>query len=96
MARPSTVKKIFNSLRIGCKTISYSCAAVDKMSTERAVDVTVFGSFHNSTSRRVLDLLELELGSMRLGKVVIKRVSVVKLGVNNGSGDGGGCFGSKI
>ena len=33
---------------------------------------------------------------MRLGKVVIKRVSVVKLGVNNGSGDGGGCFGSKI
>ena len=45
---------------------------------------------------QLLDLLELELGSMRLGKVVIKRVSVVKLGVNNGSGDGGGCFGSKI
>jgi len=28
---------------------------------------------------------------MRLGQVVIKRVAV-KLGVNNGSGDGGSCF----
>jgi len=35
---------------------------------------------------RVLDLLE--LGDLRLGQVVIKRVAVVKLGVNNGSGDG--------
>jgi len=29
---------------------------------------------------------------MRLGQVVIKRVAVVELGVNDGSGDGGGCF----
>jgi len=34
-----------------------------------------------------MDLLE--PGDMRLGQVVIKRVAVVKLGVNNGSGDGG-------
>jgi len=27
---------------------------------------------------------------------VIKRVAVVELGVNNGSGDGGGCFGIKV
>ena len=27
---------------------------------------------------------------------MIKRVSVVKLGVNNGSGDGGSCFGIEI
>ena len=30
----------------------------------------------------------LEPGNLRLGQVVIKRVAVVKLGVNNGSGDG--------
>jgi len=28
--------------------------------------------------------------------VVIKRVAVVKSGVNNGSGDGGGCFGMEV
>ena len=35
-------------------------------------------------------------GDLRLGQVVIKRVAVVKLGVNNGSGDGGSCFGIEI
>jgi len=43
---------------------------------------------------RVLDLLE--PGDLRLGQVVIKRVAVVKLGVNNGSGDGGRCFGPEV
>ena len=47
-------------------------------------------SFDNSTCKRVLDLLE--PGDLRLGQVVIKRVAVVKLGVNNVSGDGGSCF----
>ena len=42
----------------------------------------------------VLDLLE--LGDLKLGQVVIKRVAVVELGVNNGSGDGGGCFGIEV
>jgi len=41
--------------------------------------VTGFGSFDNSTCKRVLDLLE--PGDLRLGQVVIKRVAVVKLGV---------------
>jgi len=53
-------------------------------------DVTGFGGFDNSTCKRVLDLLE--PGDLRLGQVVIKRVAVVKLVVNNGSGDGEGCF----
>jgi len=57
-------------------------------------DVTGFGSFDNSTCKRVLDLLQ--LGDLRLGQVVIKRVAVVKLGVNNGCGDGGSCFGVEV
>jgi len=47
--------------------------------------VTGSGSFDNSTCKRVLDLLE--PGDLKLGQVVIKRVAVVELGVNNGSGD---------
>ena len=47
--------------------------------------VTGFGSFDNSSCKRVLGLLD--PGGLRLGQVVIKRVAVVKLGVNNGSGD---------
>jgi len=43
---------------------------------------------------RVLDLLQ--PGDLRLVQVVIKRVAVVKLGVNNGSGDGGSCFGIEV
>ena len=39
--------------------------------------MTGFGSFDNSTCKRVLDLLE--PGDLRLGQVVIKRVAVVKL-----------------
>ena len=56
--------------------------------------MTGFGSFDNSTCKRVLDLLE--PGELRLGEVVIKRVAVVKLGVNNGSGDDGSCFGVEV
>ena len=48
-------------------------------------DVTRFGSFDNSTWKTVLDLWE--PGDLRLGQVVIKRVAVVMLGVNNGCGD---------
>ena len=56
--------------------------------------MTEFGSFDNSTCKRVLDLLE--PGDLTLGQVVIKRVAAVELGVNNGSGDGGGCFGIEV
>ena len=57
---------------------------------EDGSDVTGFGSFDNSTCERVLGLLE--PSDLSLGQVVIKRVAVVELGVNNGSGDGGSCF----
>ena len=56
--------------------------------------MTGFGSFDNSTCESVLDLLE--PGDLRLGQVVIKRVTVVELGVNNGSGNGGSCFGIEV
>ena len=42
--------------------------------------MTEFGSFDNSTCKRVLDLLE--PGDLRLGQVVIKKVAAVELGVN--------------
>ena len=61
---------------------------------EDGSDVTGLGSFDNSMCKRVLDLLE--PGDLKLGQVVIKRVAVVKLGVNSGSGDGGGCFGIEV
>ena len=38
----------------------------------------------------------MEPGDLTLGQVVINRVAVVELGVNNGSGDGGGCFGIEV
>ena len=44
--------------------------------------MTGFGSFDNSTCKRVLDLL-LEPGDLKLGQVVIKRAAVVELGVDN-------------
>ena len=58
--------------------------------------MTGFWSFDNSTCKRVLDLLE--PGDLKLGQVVIKRVAVVELGlgVNNGIGDGGSCFGIEV
>jgi len=35
-------------------------------------------------------------GDLKLGEVVIKRVAVVELGVNNKSGDGGSRFGIEV
>jgi len=60
---------------------------------ENGSDVTGFGSIDNSTCKKVLDLLE--PGDLRR-EVVIKRVAVVKLGVDNGSGDGRSCFGIEV
>jgi len=51
--------------------------------------VTEFGSHDDGTCKRVLD-------DLRFEEVVIKRVTVAELGVNNGSGDGGSCFGIKV
>ena len=57
-------------------------------------DVTGFGSFDNSRCKIVLDILE--PGDLRLGQVVTERIAVVELRVNNGSGDGGSCFGIDV
>ena len=56
-------------------------------------DVNGLGALTTARAR-VLDLLE--PGDLRLGQVVIKRIAVVKLGVNSGNGDGGGCFGIEV
>ena len=56
--------------------------------------MTEFRSFDNSTCKRLLD--PLKPSDLTLGQVVIKRVAVVELGVNNGSGDGGSCFGIEV
>ena len=57
-------------------------------------DVTGFGSVDNSTSKRVLDLLE--VGYLRLCKVVIERMTVVKFGMNDRGGNGRSCFGIEV
>ena len=71
---------------IQCTQLSLTSAE-----TEGWSDVTGFGSFDNSTCKRVLDLLE--PGDLRLGQVVIRRVAIIKLEVNSESDSGGSCFG---
>ena len=56
--------------------------------------MTEFRSFGNSTCKRVLN--PLKPSDLTLGQVVIKRDAIAELGVNNGSGDGGGCFGIEV
>jgi len=53
-----------------------------------------FRIFNNSTCDRVLDLLE--AGYMRLGNVLVKRITVIEFGVNDGGGNGRGCFGIEV
>jgi len=47
-----------------------------------------FRSFNNSTSKRVLNLLEPV--KLIVWKVVIERVTVVKFGMDNGGANGAG------
>ena len=49
-----------------------------------------FRSLNNSTSKRVLNLLEPV--KLTVWKVMIERVIVVKFRVNYGGGNGAGCF----
>jgi len=76
-----------------CKA-EVNSAEVNSLRPENGSDVTGFGSYDNITCKSVLD--QLEPGDLRFGQVVIKRVAVVELGVNNGSDDGGCCFGIKV
>ena len=47
--------------------------------------------FHNSTCERILDLLEAVY--LRLWEIVVERITIIKFGVNDESGNGRGCFG---
>ena len=53
-----------------------------------------FRSLNNSTSRRVLNLLESV--KLTVWKVMIERVTVVMSTVNYGGGNGAGCFEVKV
>ena len=53
-------------------------------------DMSGFRSLNNSTSKRVLNLLEPV--KFTVWKVMIERVTVVKFRVNYGGGNGAGCF----
>jgi len=56
--------------------------------------VTEFGSLNHSPGKRVLN--NLKTICLRFWKVVIQRVAVIKLRVNNGCGNGTGSFEGKI
>ena len=51
-------------------------------------------SLDYSTSKRVLNLLK--TFKLTVGKIVVKRVTIVELRVNNGGGNGTGRFGVKV
>jgi len=61
---------------------------------ENGSDISGFRSFNNSTSKRVLNLLEPV--KLTVWKVMIERVTVVKFRVNYGGGNGAGCFEVKV
>jgi len=61
---------------------------------ENGSDMNGFRSLNNSTSERVLNLLEPV--NLTVWKVMIERVTVVKFRVNYGGGNGAGCFEVKV
>ena len=58
--------------------------------SENRSDNVRFRSLNNSTSKRVLDLLKPV--KLIIWKVVIERVTVIKFRMDNGGGNGAGCF----
>jgi len=56
--------------------------------------VSVCRSFNNGTGKGVLDLIETMY--LRLGKIVVQRVTVIKFGMYYGGCNDTGCFGIKI
>jgi len=61
---------------------------------ENGSDMSGFRSLNNSTSKRVLNLLEPI--KLTICKVMIQRVTVVKFRVNYGGGNGAGSFEVKV
>jgi len=61
---------------------------------ENGSDMCGFRSVNNSTSNRGLDLLEPV--KLTVWKVVIDRITVVKFIMDDGGGNGAGCFVVKV
>ena len=57
-------------------------------------DVCGFRSLNNSTSKRVLNLLEPV--KLTVWKVMIEKITVVKFKMDDGGGNGAGCFEVKV
>ena len=53
-----------------------------------------FKSLNNSTSKRVLNLLEPV--KLTVWKIMMERVTIVKFRMNDGGGNGAGCFEVKV
>jgi len=47
--------------------------------------MTGFRNFNNSKCKKVLNLLK--MGYLRLREIVVKRITVIEFGVNNGAGN---------
>ena len=58
--------------------------------SENCSDMSGFKSLNNSTSKRVLDLLE--SAKFIFWKVVTKGVTVIEFRMDSGGGNGAGCF----
>ena len=56
--------------------------------------MTGFRTFNNHTCKRVLNLLE--AGYQRFRQVVVKRITVIELGVNDRGDSGTSCGGIKV
>lgn len=56
--------------------------------------MTGHGGHDSNTCKRILDLLE--VGYLRLGEIVIKRITVIKFGVDDRGGNGIGCFRTEV
>ena len=56
--------------------------------------MTGLGALDNNTFKRIHDLLQ--AGYLRLGEIVIKRITVIKFGVDDRGGSDGGCFGIEL
>ena len=62
--------------------------------SEDGCDMGRFGSFNHSTCKTVLNLLDATYLGLR--KIVVERVTVVKLTVDSRCSDGAGCFRIKV
>ena len=61
---------------------------------ENGSDMSGFRSLNNSTSKRVLNLLEPV--KLTVWKIMMERVTIVKFRMNDGGGNGAGCFEVKV